>query len=48
MSRRPIPGGIAFENFELRERFYDGQRFVFGITPKTPEELGLAPGGSGG
>ena len=41
MSSRPIPGGVAFENFELRERFYDGQRFVFGITRKKPQELGF-------
>jgi hypothetical protein len=40
-SSRPIPGGVAFENFELRERFYDGQKFVFGITRKTPQELGF-------
>lgn len=39
--RRPIPGGIAFENFELRERFYPNQRFIFGITRQTPAELGL-------
>ncbi len=45
LSRRPIPGGIAFENFELRERFYEGQRFVFGITRKTPGELGFAGSG---
>jgi hypothetical protein len=42
-SRRPIPGGISFENFELRERFFEGQRFVFGITRKTPSELGAKP-----
>ncbi len=41
LSRRPIPGGIAFENFELRERFHEGQRFIFGITRKTPEALGF-------
>ena len=41
LSQRPVPGGIAFENFELRERFYDGQRFVFGITDRTPLELGF-------
>jgi hypothetical protein len=40
-SAQPIPGGIAFENFELRERFYDGQKSVFGITRKTPQELGF-------
>jgi hypothetical protein len=41
LSERPIPGGVAFENFELRERFYDGQKFTFGITRRTPQELGL-------
>lgn len=40
-SSRPIPGGVSFENFEMRERFYEGQRFVFGITRKTPRELGF-------
>jgi hypothetical protein len=40
-SARPIPGGIAFENLELRERFYNGQKFTFGITRRTPQELGL-------
>ncbi len=28
----PIPGGISFENFELQERFYSGQEFIYGIT----------------
>jgi len=41
-SQQPIPGGIAFENFELRERFYKGQQFLFGITRQTPRALGLA------
>jgi hypothetical protein len=41
-TRRPIPGGVAFENFELRERFYEGQTFVFGITRKTPAQLGIS------
>ena len=40
-SQQPIPGGIAFENFELRAPFREGQRFIFGITRKTPEELGF-------
>ena len=40
-SAQPIPGGIAFENFELRDRFYDGQRSVFGITRRTPKDLGF-------
>jgi hypothetical protein len=30
--QQPIPGGISFENFELREPFRDGQTSVFGIT----------------
>ena len=42
-SNRPVPGGIAFENFELRERFYDGQKCVFGITRRTPHDLGFTP-----
>ncbi len=42
-TQRPIPGGIAFENFELRERFYEGQSFIFGITSKTPADLGMSP-----
>lgn len=42
-SRQPIPGGISFENFELRERYHSGQRFIFGITRRTPAELGLKP-----
>jgi hypothetical protein len=40
-SRLPIPGGSAFENFEMREPFRDGQRIRFGVTRKTPAELGL-------
>ena len=39
LSRQPIPGGVAFENFELRERFHQGQRFIFGITRKSPKDL---------
>ncbi len=38
-SETAIPGGVAFENVELREKFYDGQQFTFGITTKTPEQL---------
>ena len=41
LSRQPIPGGVALENFEMRERFPEGQRFIFGITRKTPKELGF-------
>jgi hypothetical protein len=35
-STAPVLGGIAFENFEVRERYVPGQTFVFGITPKDP------------
>ena len=40
-SAQPVPGGIAFENFELREHFHEGQRCIFGITRRTPQELGF-------
>jgi len=32
---QPIPGGISFENFELQEKFYSGQEFIYGITQGT-------------
>ncbi|WP_052572826.1 hypothetical protein [Haloferula sp. BvORR071] len=35
MSRQPIPGGVAFENFELREPFKPDQSVIFGISRKT-------------
>lgn len=34
-----IPGGPAFENFELRENYHAGQKFYFGLTLKTAKEL---------
>ncbi|HMG66558.1 MAG TPA: hypothetical protein VK588_02695 [Chitinophagaceae bacterium] len=34
-----IPGGPAFENFELRENYHSGQKFYFGLTRKTAKEL---------
>jgi hypothetical protein len=40
-TRKPIPNGNAFENFEMRQRFRDGQQFIFGITRRTPAELGF-------
>ncbi|MFW6162435.1 MAG: hypothetical protein ACODAJ_06670 [Planctomycetota bacterium] len=40
-SQAPIPGGIAYENFELVAPFADGQTFVFGVSPKPPEALGF-------
>jgi hypothetical protein len=38
-SRNPLPGGIAFENFELNERYRPRQVFVFGITRRLPQAL---------
>jgi hypothetical protein len=32
-SRSPIPGGVAYENFEFAQRFIDGQEYVFSVTP---------------
>jgi hypothetical protein len=39
MSKNPIPGGLAYENFELIENFRDGQSFVFGVTKRSPADL---------
>ena len=38
-SHAPVLGGIAFENFEMRERFEAGQLFIFGITRQEPWEF---------
>lgn len=38
-SHDPVPGGPAFENFEVRQRYKEGQTFIFGITPKEPWEF---------
>ncbi len=38
-SKNPIPGGIAYENFETSEPFEAGKSYVFGITPLSAEEL---------
>jgi hypothetical protein len=38
-STAPIPGGLAFENFEVRQRYVPGQAFVFGLTPTHPWEF---------
>ena len=35
-SQAPVLGGIAFENFEVRQRFEPGQEFIFGITSEEP------------
>jgi hypothetical protein len=34
-----VPGGSAFENFELRENYHAGQKFYFGLTQKSAKEL---------
>jgi len=38
-SKAPVLGGIAFENFEVRQRYIPGQTFVFGITPLEPQNF---------
>ncbi len=34
-----IPGGPAFENFELREPYHPGQKAYFGLSLRTPRQL---------
>lgn len=38
-STDPIPGGLSFENFEVRQRYVPDQAFIFGLTPTPPHEL---------
>ena len=38
-SRSPIPGGIAYENFEIKSPFRQGDTFIFGISPLSPERF---------
>jgi len=38
-SKAPIPGGISYENFELKENFVNGSGFIFGITPDEAEKV---------
>jgi hypothetical protein len=42
-SKAAIPGGVAFENFEMEAPFQPGQKFVFGISPELPAALGFHP-----
>lgn len=35
----PVPGGAAFENFELREKYYPGQKFIYGLSRKSVDEI---------
>jgi hypothetical protein len=34
-----VPGGPAFENFELRENYHTGQKFYFGLSMKPAKDL---------
>lgn len=34
-----LPGGAAFENFELREKYYPGQKFIYGLSRKSADEI---------
>jgi hypothetical protein len=38
-SHDPLPNGVAFENFEVRQRYKPGQTFIFGVTAKEPSEF---------
>ncbi len=38
-SQSPIPGGIAYENFELKAPFVQGSTYVFGVSPLTANEF---------
>ena len=38
-SHDPIAGGVAFENFEVRERYKPGQSFIFGAMAEEPWEV---------
>lgn len=35
-SHDPVPGGIAYENFDVRQRYTPGQTYIFGVTAKAP------------
>ena len=39
MSQNPVPGGLAFENFEFVDDFKAGEEFIFGVTTHAPSEL---------
>jgi len=39
-SHAPIPGGVAFENFEFIQSFTPGEESWFGVTLKTPYQMG--------
>ncbi len=35
-SHAPLGGGVAFENFEVRQKYKPGQTFVFGVSAREP------------
>jgi hypothetical protein len=35
-SHAPLPNGVAFENFEVRQRYRPGQMSIFGVTASEP------------
>lgn len=39
-SHGPLPGGIAYENFEIIEKYEPGVESVFGVTLQTPAQMG--------
>ena len=39
-TQTPIPGGVAYENFELIETFEPGVESAFGVTLQTPAAMG--------
>jgi hypothetical protein len=42
-SKVPVLGGIAFENFEVRQRYVPGQTFIYGITEQEPWDFYRGP-----
>lgn len=42
-SQAPVLGGIAFENFEVRQRYVLGQTFIYGITQQEPWDFYHGP-----
>jgi hypothetical protein len=42
-SEAPVLGGIAFENFEVRQRYVPGQTFIYGITRQEPWDFYSGP-----
>ena len=45
-SHNPIPGGLAYENFDLLEPFTEGQELIFGLTRRSPADVARGRTGS--